>query len=171
MAGILFQSPNLMMARFTHLDGDFIFELLNTPSWKKFIGDRGINSVADAINYINTGPLVSYQTNGYGEWVVSLKSTGQPIGMCGLFKRGYLDGPDLGFAFLPGFEGKGLAYESSMAAINYVRGTYGLKKLYATTVEINPRSQRLLHRLGFVQSGAIEPPVADVHLLLYTLTL
>ncbi|MBD1392671.1 GNAT family N-acetyltransferase [Mucilaginibacter glaciei] len=167
----LFESENLAMHCFDVSDGAFIFELLNSAGWKKFIGDRSINTLADALNYINTGPLVSYQTNGYGGWMVSLKSTGDPIGMCGLFKRDYLAGPDLGFAFLPGFEGKGFAYESCLAAIKYVRDTYRLKQLYATTVEINPRSQRLLTRLGFTASGTIGPPVAAVDLLLYTLQL
>lgn len=171
MSEPLFESRNLIISCFTVADSAFIFELLNTPSWKKFIGDRHINTIEDAVSYINTGPLVSYQTHGYGGWIVALKSTGQPIGMCGLFKRDYLDGPDMGFAFMPIFEGKGYAFESSEAVIKYVRNIYSLKKLYATTVEINPRSQRLLARLGFNESGTIGPPVTDVDLILYTLPL
>lgn len=171
MTNPLFESENLAMRCFDESDGAFIFELLNSAGWKKFIGDRSINTLDDAVNYIITGPLISYQKNGYGGWLVSQKSTGEPIGMCGLFKRDYLAGPDLGFAFLPGFEGKGYAYESSLATIKYVRNSYGLKQLYATTVEINPRSQRLLLRLGFNESGKIGPPVADVDLISYTLQL
>lgn len=169
MSSPLFESPNLIVSEFSVTDSSFIFELLNTSAWKKFIGDRNINNIEDAANYIHTAPLASYAKYGYGGWKISLKRTGEPIGMVGLFRRDYLDGPDLGFALLPGFEGKGFAYESSLATLNYVSETYNIQKLYATTVEINPRSQRLLARLGFVASGNISPPGTDFNLLLYTL--
>jgi ribosomal-protein-alanine N-acetyltransferase len=165
---ILFQSPNLYLRRFTVDDAEFIFELLNTPAWKQFIGDRNINTQEDAVNYIINGPYVLYKKYNYGPWQVSLKQDSQPIGMCGLFKRDYLDQPDLGFAFLPGFEGRGFAYEACMATIQYVNDTYQLDKLYATTIDFNVRSRRLLERCGFLQSGVITPPGDDT-LLLYKL--
>ncbi len=33
-------------------DAAFIFELMNTPAWHKFIGDRNIKTVEDAKHYI-----------------------------------------------------------------------------------------------------------------------
>jgi hypothetical protein len=32
---------------------------------------------------------------------VDMADTGQPVGMAGLVRRDFLDGPDLGYAFLP----------------------------------------------------------------------
>jgi RimJ/RimL family protein N-acetyltransferase len=166
MADTLFETPNLVIRRFTTYDNTFIFELLNTPTWKEFIGDRNIHSIPDATNYLHNGPLALYTQYGYGPWLVGLKETNQPIGMCGLFKRNYLDKPDLGFAFLPGFEGKGFAYESSMATLKYVTDSYNLEFLYATTTDKNSRSQRLLERCGFIRNGQITPP-GEEELLLY----
>jgi ribosomal-protein-alanine N-acetyltransferase len=148
----------------------FIFELLNTPTWKQFIGDRNINTNEDAVNYIINGPQGLYKQYGYGPWLVSLKDTEQPIGMCGLFKRDYLDKPDLGFAFMPGFEGRGFAYEACLASLQHVKDTYEVDKLYATTTDLNLRSQRLLERCEFVRDGLVTPQGEDV-LLLYALTL
>jgi ribosomal-protein-alanine N-acetyltransferase len=167
MTGILFESPNLAIRRFNTSDDAFTFELLNTPAWKKFIGDRGINTREDAVNYIINGPIASYNQYGYGGWIVMLKHTLQPIGMCGLFKRDYLDSPDLGFAFMPEFEGKGFAFESSMAAINYIKANYDITGLYATTSTNNHRSQRLLERCGFIANGTVMPTGEAEALILY----
>jgi ribosomal-protein-alanine N-acetyltransferase len=167
---MLFQSANLDIRRFNLNDDAFIFELLNTPAWKQFIGDRNINTREDAVSYILNGPLASYSKYGYGAWLVTLKDTQQPIGMCGLFKRDYLDKPDLGFAFLPGFEGRGLAYEASVASLAHIRESYDLDGLYATTTADNLRSQRLLERCGFTRTGLVDTPEGET-LLLYTLSL
>ena len=170
MPDTLFQSTNLNLRRFTIDDGAFIFELLNTPTWIQFIGDRNINNHEDAVNYIINGPQGLYKQYGYGPWLVSLKDLGQPIGMCGLFKRDYLDRPDLGFAFMPGFEGRGFAYEACLASLQHIKGTYKIDKLYATTTNINVRSQRLLERCGFIRNGLATPEGGEA-LLLYALTL
>jgi ribosomal-protein-alanine N-acetyltransferase len=106
MNNMLFQSANLDIRRFNLNDDAFILELLNTPAWKQFIGDRNINTREDAVSYILNGPLASYDNYGYGAWLVILKDIQQPIGMCGLFKRDYLDKPDLGFAFYPGLKAR-----------------------------------------------------------------
>lgn len=170
MSDILFQSTNLNLGHFTVDDAPFIFELLNTPTWKQFIGDRDINTQDDAVNYINNVLQYFYTQYGYGPWLVRLNNTGEPIGLCGFFKRDYLDKPDLGFAFLPGYEGRGLAYEACMAALQYINDTYEVDKLYATTTDANVRSQRLLERCGFVRNGLATPPGEET-LLLYALTL
>ena len=170
MATTLTQTAHLNIRQFTINDAAFIFYLLNTPTCKQFIGERNINSQDDAEKYINNVPLSIYQKYGYGPWLVELSDTLQPIGLCGLFKRNYLDKPDLGFAFLPGFEGRGLAYEASMAVLAYVQDNYGFDYIYATTTAGNMRSQRLLTKCGFIRCGEVTPPDAET-LLLYQLNL
>ncbi len=90
------------------------FELLNEPSFLQNIGDRGVRSLDDARAYIAKGPRASYAQLGFGLFHVSLRETGEAIGMCGLLKRDWLEDVDVGFAFLPAFWGKGYAYESSV---------------------------------------------------------
>ncbi|TWR26562.1 GNAT family N-acetyltransferase [Mucilaginibacter pallidiroseus] len=163
------QSENLILRQFTHTDDAFIYDLLNTPTWQEFIGNFQINELADALAYINNVPLTYYTKHGFGPWLVALK-TGEPIGMCGLFKRDYLDQPDLGFAFLPGYAGKGLAYESCLAVLDYAVKHFNLTTLYATTSQNNLRSQNLLKRCGFGFEGEIT--VNDMgRLSLYKLSL
>jgi RimJ/RimL family protein N-acetyltransferase len=80
---------------------------------------------------------------------VELKPDGVPIGMCGFVRRATLPGPDIGFAFLPQFEGKGFGYESAAAAMNYGREGLGFGTVLAITSKDNVISGKLLSKLGF----------------------
>ncbi|UYQ91259.1 GNAT family N-acetyltransferase [Chitinophaga horti] len=161
-------TPHLIIREITLADDQFILKLLNMPSWLKFIGDRNIHTVTDARRYIRTGPLRSYEENGFGAWVVVSKATLRPAGMCGFFKRAYLDVPDLGFAFLPEYEGKGYAREAVTACLDYARTSLGLQSLLAITLPHNDRCISLLERTGFRFLKTIAPQ-NDESLSLYEL--
>jgi RimJ/RimL family protein N-acetyltransferase len=90
----------LILRWFTPDDALFVYELLNEPAWKRYIGDRGIDSVEAARGYIETVPIVSYRRHGFGLFAVELKPSGTLVGMCGLIKRDTLKDVDIGFAFL-----------------------------------------------------------------------
>ena len=130
-------------------DAAFILQLVNEPSWLRFIGDKGIRTAEDARNYIEDGPVAMYRRLGFGLCLVELKESGEPIGICGLIKRDSLEDVDLGFAFLPAFWGKGYAFESAAAVMDYGRRTFGLSRLLAIASQDNEASTRLLDKLGF----------------------
>src|SRR4051812_35075296 len=100
-------------------DAEFIFELLNTPKFKKFIGDRGVGSSEEAAEFIDTRYRESYLEHGYGLYTVELKGSGTSVGLCGFVRRDTLPGPDIGFAFLPEYEGLGYGFESADAVMAY----------------------------------------------------
>ncbi|MCX6218046.1 GNAT family N-acetyltransferase [Spirosoma sp.] len=141
-------TERLLLTEFTVDDAAFVLTLLNTPSWLEFIGDRGVRTLDDAHQYIVNGPLKSYELMGYGSYVVRLKVTEQPIGMCGLFKRETLDAPDIGFAFLPGYTGTGYGFEAASAVIAYARETFGSSRILGFTSPANQPSIHLLEKLG-----------------------
>jgi RimJ/RimL family protein N-acetyltransferase len=130
-------------------DAPFILELVNEPSWLRFIGDRGVRTLDDAREYIRKGPVDMYARLGFGLYVTERKADGVPIGICGLLKRESLEDVDLGFANLPRFWGKGYAYESASAVMAYGRSVLGLKRIVAVTSPANDPSVRLLAKLGF----------------------
>jgi RimJ/RimL family protein N-acetyltransferase len=90
-----------------------------------------------------------YERLGFGLYLTVLKGENLPIGICGLIKRDSLEDVDLGFAFLPKFRGKGYAYESALAVMDYGKRTLGLNRLVAITSPDNYDSGRLLEKLGF----------------------
>jgi ribosomal-protein-alanine N-acetyltransferase len=143
------RTDRLLLGPFVHEDAAFIISLLNSPGWLKYIGDRHVHTPDDAVAYLNNGPLKSYRENGFGLLRVSLRESGKPIGMCGLLKREELDSPDLGFAFLPDFEGYGFASEAAAAVIDQVRTVLRLPRIAAIVQNDNLRSITLLKKNGF----------------------
>ena len=130
-------------------DAPFILQLVNEPSWLRFIGDKGIKTIEAARNYIQKGPVEMYARFGFGLWLVELKEEHVPIGICGLIKRESLSDIDIGFAFLPAYWRKGYAFESASATMSYGKKTFGLKRLVAVMAPDNNASDRLLGKLGF----------------------
>jgi [ribosomal protein S5]-alanine N-acetyltransferase len=165
------ETKRLILRWFTIHDASFVFELLNQPSWKRFIGDRGIDTIEAARHYIETVPLAAYRRHGFGLFAVELKLDHTLAGMCGLIKRDALNDFDIGFAFLPDFEGQGLAYEAASALLSYSANTIGIKKVLAIASVDNERSVRLLERLGMHYDGLVRLSDDDEQLKLYSITL
>lgn len=142
------ETDRLIIRWLTIEDAAFILELVNDPSWLRFIGDRGVRTLEDARNYILKGPAEMYGRLGFGLYLVELKDEGVPIGTCGLIKRDSLKDVDIGFAFLPSFRGSGYAYEAASAVLAYGKNTLGLERIVAIVSPGNDRSIRLLEKLG-----------------------
>jgi len=162
---VILETERLILRKFTIKDAPFIAELMNSPTWIRFIGDRGIKTLAHAQSYLLNGPIMTYTAYGFGLYLVELKNTKTPIGMCGLVKRDYLDYLDIGYALLPAYEGKGYAFEIASATVNYAFNNLHLLKLAAITNVNNKRSVQLLYKMGFVFKETIS--VEDKELMLY----
>jgi RimJ/RimL family protein N-acetyltransferase len=142
------ETERLNLRRLSIDDAGFILELLNEPSFIKNIGNKGVRTIADARQYVLNGPVASYQTNGFGLYLVELKESGQAIGICGLVKRDSLADVDIGFAFLPDFWSRGYALESALAVKAYGLEALKLKRIVAITNPDNEGSIRVLQKIG-----------------------
>ena len=154
---LICETARLVIRHFTVQDAQFIVQLLNDESFIRYIADKQVRTLADAVNYLTSGPLASYHTHGFGLNMVLLKNAtprsinepATPIGMCGLLKRPELSLPDLGFAFLPAFCGQAYAREAAAAVLSQAIQTYNLRTVLAVTKPDNLRSNALLLKLGF----------------------
>ena len=151
----ILETKRLQLRQYTKDDSHFTFALMNSEGWFKYIGDRNINSIAAAETYIEEKYVPSYSENGYGGYVVVLKGTGKPIGSCGLYKRPNLQYPDIGFAFLPDYMGKGYGFEAANAVLNYAKNELEFSTILAITVQANTASQKLLEKIGLRQIDTI----------------
>jgi RimJ/RimL family protein N-acetyltransferase len=142
------ETDRLILRKLTTEDAAFILDLLNQPSFLKFIGDRGVRTLDDAREYILKGPVASYERYGFGLYLTLLKESEIPIGICGLVKRETLEDADIGFAFLPQFWLKGYAFESASAVLAYGKNTLRLKRIVGITSSDNIGSIRILEKLG-----------------------
>jgi RimJ/RimL family protein N-acetyltransferase len=143
------ETDRLILRRLSTDDAEFILELLNDPSWLRFIGDKGVRTVADARDYILKGPVEMYDRLGFGLYLTEVKEGQVPVGLCGLIKRDSLEDVDIGFAFLPSYRGKGYAFEAASAVMRYGENVLGLSRIVAITSVDNAPSAKLLEKLGF----------------------
>lgn len=154
----ILETDRLVLDEFTDTDAPFILELLTDPSFVDNIGDRGLKSLDDATAYIENGPKPAYATIGFHMWRVTEKVSGEPCGMCGLIKREGLDHPDVGYAFLPRFWGRGYAVEAAAACLEWGRREKGLTRIVAIIKPGNEASAKVLGKLGMVPAGKVELP-------------
>lgn len=151
-------------------DALFFIELVNSPGWLKYIGDRNIHTEEAALKYLNDRVLKGYADHGHGGYTIIEKSSGKPVGNSGLYKRPVLDHADVGYALLPEFYGKGYAYEAASAVMNYAK-QLGMTRVHAITVAYNERSIHLLTKLGLKFEKLFRMEGDPEELSLYTIDL
>ncbi len=142
-------TARLELRPFTADDAGFVLRLLNEPSFLRYIGDRGVHSMDDALKYIADGPVAGYARDGHGLMRVVRRADGEGLGMCGVLKRDSLPDPDLGFSFLPAHWSQGYALEAAQAVMRHARDALGIGRILAITSMDNEPSIRLLGKLGF----------------------
>jgi [ribosomal protein S5]-alanine N-acetyltransferase len=152
----ILETERLLLREITRDNAEFILDLLNQPSFKKFIGDRGVRTAEQACGYIDTRFTKSYHDNGFGLYLVELKADATSIGVCGFVKRDSLPDADIGFALLPQYERKGYAFESADAVMRYGKEALKLPRVLAITTLDNESSSSLLHKIGFAFEREIE---------------
>ncbi|MDN3019083.1 GNAT family N-acetyltransferase [Paenibacillus sp. BSR1-1] len=163
------ETDRLILRWLTPDDDAFILELLNEPSWIRFIGDKGVRTLEDARNYILTGPMDMYTRQGFGLYLTELKDGGIPIGICGLIKRDSLENVDIGFAFLSRFQSKGYGYEAASATLEYGIEKLGFNRIVAITSKDNDHSSNLLEKIGmkFEKLVILPPDTEELKLFVF----
>jgi RimJ/RimL family protein N-acetyltransferase len=164
----ILETERLILRQLIFDDSKFIIELLNSEGWIKYIGDRNVKTEDDAKNYLRKGAFKSYAENGYGLWLVETKETKTPIGMCGIINRADLENPDIGFAFLPQYSGKGYAFEIAQATLNYAIKQLNLPIILGITVSYNLKSINLLKKIGLKYVKNINLPGDPDELMLFS---
>lgn len=148
-------------------DADFVLAVHNTPKFIQFIGDRNLRTLEDAENYIKNRFFPHYEKHGFGNCLIVEKSSGKKVGAVGVFVRDGLDVPDIGFSFLPEFEGKGYGFEASLKLMKTVFQDFGLNKISAITTNENIASQKLIEKLGLKYKKMTKLPDDEVELRYY----
>jgi len=163
----IFETERLIIRPTIETDAEFIFELLNTPKWIKYIGDRNIQTLESAKEYIKQKMIPQLERLGYSNYTIIRKEDNQKIGSCGLYDRAGLQGIDIGFALLPEYEQKGFAFEASNKIKDAAFDEFEIETISAITTKDNVSSQKLLEKLGLKFMGTTKLPDDDEELLVY----
>lgn len=164
---IVIETERLTLRKFTLDDAVFMLELLNTPAWLRFIGDKNVRTIEEAEQYLLNGNIRSYREYGFGFYVVVIKETQELIGICGIVKREGLDDIDIGFGFLPQFIGKGYGYEAASATLDYAINDLKIKRIVAIVNPENAGSIALIKKIGLQFEKMIQLSSKDIELMLF----
>lgn len=171
MNGPVLSTERLDLRWLTADDAPMMLAVWNDPAFIRYVGDRGIRTVEEARAAVEAGPLKLYEEHGYGPFCVTLRDTGADLGICGLFRRDGLDDPDIGFAMLPDYCGRGFGFEASVAVLDHARDALGLSCVTAIVSPENEASIRLLEKLGLRYERRIRMPAEDHDVSLYSIDL
>ncbi len=163
----ILETERLLLREQNEGDTTFILALMNSPGWLKYIGDRGIKTEEDARKYILDKSVPSYKKHGFGFYLTELKEGSVPIGICGLVKRDGLEHVDIGFAFLPEYEGRGYGVESASAVMIYAKTVLGIDTIAAITTKDNGPSINLVKKIGLHFKELIKLPGNEEELMLF----
>ncbi len=165
-SGIL-ETDRLILREMNADDAAFVRDLLNVPEFIKYVGDRGVRTIDDAVKYVNDRFVVHYAEHGFGLWLVEQKVTGEKLGICGFVKRDNLDDADVGFGFLPQYWSKGYAYESASAVMGHGRDMLGFTRIIGLTSADNISSIKLLEKIGLKYERMVQMPEDDKEIQLF----
>jgi RimJ/RimL family protein N-acetyltransferase len=166
---MILHTDRLLLRDFTEGDAAFMLGLFNDPAFHRFIGDKGVRTEDAAREYLTTYYISSYALHGFGPYCVILKQSGAPIGMCGILKRPWLADPDIGYAFLPEYRGRGFAAEAGRAVVQYAQEVVGLARLVAIIDNENQDSIKLISSLGFTFEAMVRETPDKPELALFSL--
>lgn len=144
---IIFETPRLILSRFTIEDAPLIFLLTSDPEVLKYVHEPVLENEAHAAKIIENIILPQYKNN-LGRWAVYTKNDNAFIGWCGLK---HMPDPciiDLGYRFLKNSWGKGYATEAARHTLEY-----GFRNLYIDIITgrahiENIASQKVLKKIG-----------------------
>ena len=165
------ETDRLFLRRITHDDAGLMLAIWNDAAFIEYVGDRGVRTETEAREALEAGIFRLYTEYGYGPFKMIRKDDARSIGICGLFKRDNLDEPDIGFAVLPDYCGKGYAGEAARAVLAHARDDLGVRSLTAIVSPDNSASIGLLEKLGFTPRGMITMPGEDEAIRLYGMAL
>jgi RimJ/RimL family protein N-acetyltransferase len=161
------ETERLLLRQLNWEDAAFILELVNETDFVRFIGDKGVRTLADARDYISQGPLDSYARHGFGLYMTATRE-GIPVGICGLVKREGLADPDIGYAFLKRHRARGYAAESAAAVLSYGKRELRLARIVAICQADNERSIAVLEKIGLKFERMIRLAQHDTDVRLYS---
>ncbi len=150
-------------------DAAFLYELMNSPTWHQMIGDRGVYSVEDALQYMQERMHPDLNEKGFVNHLMIEKETGIAVGTCSLHDRPGVAGIDIGYAILQEHEGKGYATEGAQAMVDLAFDQHQFKSVSAITTDENKGSCRVLEKLNFKHTSYIQLPGSTEKIRLYEL--
>lgn len=140
-------TSRLAFRQMTADDLDDMAALLGSPDVMRYYPRP--KSRAEALAWIDWNQRL-YRQVGCGLWLITLRSTGEFVGDCGLTPQ-EVDGTvdtEVGYHVRADLQGRGLATEAAAACRDHARDVLGAERLIAIIHPGNLPSQRVAEKIG-----------------------
>lgn len=143
----IFETPRLVLRRFTEADAPLILELNSDPEVLLYLHERSLRDVEDSRQVIRDIILPQYEKN-LGRWAVHTKENNEFVGWCGLKDRPEINETDLGYRFKKSAWGKGYATEAAEHTLVYGFKKINLREITGRAHIDNIGSLKVLEKIG-----------------------
>jgi RimJ/RimL family protein N-acetyltransferase len=144
---IIFETPRLILRRFTIADAYLIQELNSDAEVLKYLQEPTLETIDQAKNIITTIILPQYKKK-LGRWAIHTKDNNEFVGWCGLTYRSDPDEIDLGYRLKRSAWGKGYATEAAMNTLKHAFEKLNLKLITGRAHIENITSIKVLEKIG-----------------------
>lgn len=138
------ETQRLLLRKFTAADLDALYEIFRDEEVNTFLPWLPLKSLDDARDFYEARYVRAYRLPCAYRYAICLKAENIPIGYIHVASD---DSHDLGYGLRREFWHRGIATEAGRAVIEQV-GRDGIPYLTATHDVRNPRSGRVMQRLG-----------------------
>lgn len=163
---IVFETPRLLLRRFTIEDAPLIYQLNSDPEIVKYVHEPVLENIDQAKKILIENILPQYILN-FGRWAIHKKDDHQFIGWCGIKyipKSGIYD---LGYRLMKTAWGRGYATEAARHAILYSINQLQISVITAMAYIENIASQKVIEKLGmnFIKNDIIGNVPVKVYII------
>lgn len=146
------QTERLLLRPVREDDFEMLYNIFTNEAVRKYLLDDIIVS-ADQVKGFIAASLHTFQLKSYGLWLLTEKSTGETVGVAGLRHFYGEEQPQLLYALLPQFTGRGYATETATRIIAYSFEQLLFDYLIATCDVPNQASHNVAQRVGMKKKG------------------
>lgn len=144
---VLFQTPRLVVRELAEGDAGDLFRIYGDPAVVRWMGDGKPLKYELCAKWIDVSQR-NYATKGFGASALTLRETGDFIGLCGIVYAPDRDEPEIVYGFDPHYWGQGFASEVVPPMLRYGINDCRLPRILATIDSKNFGSVRVAEKAG-----------------------
>lgn len=150
------ETERLILRKFAMEDAEEVFaNWTSDPEVTKFLKWSTHPSV-DYTKEIISKWITGYESNKCYQWAIILKEINKPIGSIAVVRLNEnTKSAELGYCMGTKWWGKGIMPEAGQAVIKYLFEEIGLNRVAAVHAKPNPKSGRVMQKLGMKYDGTI----------------
>lgn len=137
----------LILEPFSENTFDEVYDIFTDPFVRMYLCDNRILDKEEVLSFLETSQK-SFKDKQYGLWGLQVKGNEKLIGFAGLWNFFDESYPQLMYALLPDFTGKGYAKEASLKIIEYAFCGLGIPYLDASCDTPNKASHKTALAIG-----------------------